>query len=186
MHGNVARIVARSSHPNPEGDGNPDRGSEVQGEPAVPPLEWMADDSTTVPASREPWGPDAASSPLTYWHWRGQRRLSAVGGTDGELPADAPTLSIVVTVQGSRLPELRQCLSSVVDQTYARWELWLCDAGADHAWLGGGPAVSYGCPAWWDGSRFAGSRDHPAPGSWSVGGHQPCAGQGDWRVRRPT
>ena len=113
-----------------------DRGSGDQGEPVVPPLEWMSgwmeDQPATVPGSRQPWGPDAASSPLTYWHWREQRRLaSAAAGMGGELQEGAPTLSIVVPVRQPALPWLRQCLRSVVDQTYVGWELWLCDAGSE-------------------------------------------------------
>ncbi len=42
-----------------------------------------------------------------------------------------PLLSIVVPVYRPSLWYFRECIQSVIDQTYRNWELCLCDDGSD-------------------------------------------------------
>lgn len=98
-------------------------------EPAFPPLAWMdRPDESRIAA--ESWGPDAASSPLTYWHWRGVRRPSREAATRRPTAAGPPMLSVVMPV-GEQPPEhIRQSVYSVLDQTYTHWELCVSEYGA--------------------------------------------------------
>jgi GT2 family glycosyltransferase len=125
VHGNVARIVSSLSHPGRDrGAATTDRVAPVS-EPIVPPLAWME----IVPSPGDSWGPDAASSPLTYWHWRELIRVADQDRSRPAVPKGAPTLSVVVVVGSVPLEHLAQCVESVMDQTYPDWELRLCIEG---------------------------------------------------------
>ncbi len=82
-----------------------------------------------------PWDVDAASSPPSYWHWLHLRRLYRIEHadilTEGDLPTDGPLLSVVVPVYRPPVWYLRACVTSVLDQSYQRWELCLCDDGSN-------------------------------------------------------
>ena len=83
---------------------------------------------------RPVWGRDAASFPPDYWHWNHLRALASGDSArraDGPLPVDGPLLSIVVPVYRPALWYFRECVLSVLDQTYQRWELCLCDDGSE-------------------------------------------------------
>jgi O-antigen biosynthesis protein len=82
---------------------------------------------------------DAASFAPDYWHWNHLRQIAATesGGeqADGRLPTEGPLLSIVVPVFRPALWYFRECVLSVLDQSYSNWELCLCDDGSDDAEL---------------------------------------------------
>ncbi len=106
---------------------------------AVRALEWMADRLAVAelpeepPAKEElPWGAHAALFAPAYWHWlflHTQRRAESLDLR--ELPTDGPLLSIVVPVYRPALWYFRECVQSVIAQTYRNWELCLCDDGSD-------------------------------------------------------
>ena len=82
---------------------------------------------------------DAASFPPDYWRWR---KLWQVRRTERpeefplpELSGLGPLLSIVVPVYRPSLWYFRECVQSIIDQTYTNWELCLCDDGSDDAVL---------------------------------------------------
>jgi GT2 family glycosyltransferase len=81
------------------------------------------------------WGIDAASSPPEYWHWIYLRNLERLKLGDerptDDLPTDGPLMSIVVPVYRPYLWYFRECVQSVVSQSYQNWELCLCDDGSE-------------------------------------------------------
>jgi len=123
-------------------DGNP----ELESVEGVPPwlavaLGWMADRLTTALLPGEgpteadlPWGVDAGSSPADYWHWLHLRKAYRAEHGDAlpelSLPTAGPLLSIVVPVYRPSLWYFRECVQSVLDQSYQNWELCLCDDGS--------------------------------------------------------
>jgi GT2 family glycosyltransferase len=113
------------SHSGRDFDEAPDRAVPVA-EPEVPPLAWMEAGAS----STEAWGPDAASSPLAYWHWRELCRLADQEHLRPAVPGGAPKLSVLVAATSGSPQHLAQCVQSVVDQTYPNWELWLCSEGS--------------------------------------------------------
>lgn len=78
---------------------------------------------------------DAASFPPDYWHWNHLRAREGIDGPGGPagapLPTTGPLLSIVVPVYRPALWYFRECVVSVIHQTYLDWELCLCDDGSD-------------------------------------------------------
>ena len=105
-------------------------------------LGWMTDQlahAMSAPEAPAPvegaWGHDAGSYPPEYWHWLHLRRLEGLDRSpaagDGPLPTVGPLLSIVVPVFRPSLWYFRECVLSVVNQSYQRWELCLCDDGSD-------------------------------------------------------
>jgi O-antigen biosynthesis protein len=122
----------------PEGDKS--RSPEV--DPLVVVLGWMTDRAAeALPQPDEPspaqlsWGVDAGSFPPAYWHWLHLNRLHRLEQPDevpiAELPTDGPLLSIVVPVYRPSLWYFEECVRSVIGQTYAGWELCLCDDGSN-------------------------------------------------------
>jgi GT2 family glycosyltransferase len=110
-------------------------------DPLIETLGWMTEKlvdvlpEVEVPSSVElEWGVDAGSFPPNYWHWLHVRELDrlATGRSDPqpELPTDGPLMSIVVPVYRPSLWYFRECVQSVLAQTYPRWELCLCDDGS--------------------------------------------------------
>lgn len=78
-----------------------------------------------------PWGNDAAAHPPDYWHWIHLRRLRAAqGSARAARPVDGPVLSVVVPVHRPAHWFFVECVRSVLAQTYANWELCLCDDGS--------------------------------------------------------
>ena len=102
-------------------------------------LDWLAERfAESVPEPERPekevqeWGAHAALFAPAYWHWlhlHAQRRAEALDLRD--LPTDGPLLSIVVPVYRPKLWYFRECVRSVIAQTYGNWELCLCDDGSD-------------------------------------------------------
>ena len=124
------------------------RGWDAGGEPTtggglVPALAWVTERlaeaelqlPTVVEKVEEVALTDAASFPPDYWKWKSQwvehRRANPDKYPPLEPPEDGPTLSIVVPVYRPSLWYFRECVQSVIDQTYANWELCLCDDGSD-------------------------------------------------------
>jgi GT2 family glycosyltransferase len=106
-------------------------------------LGWMADrlaETLLLPRpakeddEEEEWGVDAASFAPDYWNWQHQWHLYRIDHADTlppeDLPVDGPLLSIVVPVYRPSLWYFRECVQSVIDQTYRNWELCLCDDGS--------------------------------------------------------
>jgi len=104
-------------------------------------LAWMSERLAIAEADTPPdeeevpgWGKEASAFPPEYWHWiheRNQDRLQrGVEEADG-LPTSGPLLSIVVPVYRPALWYFRECVQSVIDQTYQSWELCLCDDGSE-------------------------------------------------------
>ena len=79
------------------------------------------------------WGPDASESPTDYWRWKHLVHLDRIekGVPPEPLPTDGPLLSIVVPVYRPSIWYFEECVLSVINQTYQRWELCLCDDGSD-------------------------------------------------------
>ncbi len=103
----------------------------MAGEPDLPPLPWMVGPSS-VPFAGDPWGPDAASSALTYWHWRELRRQAAAQRGRPRSSGRAPTLSVVTPVAPPVSAHLRQTVRSLISQTSPNWELVLCETESVH------------------------------------------------------
>jgi GT2 family glycosyltransferase len=80
------------------------------------------------------WDIDAASFPPDYWHWlylKEQYQAKHADPLPGRrLPTTGPLLSVVVPVFRPALWYFRECVLSVIDQTYEAWELCLCDDGS--------------------------------------------------------
>jgi O-antigen biosynthesis protein len=109
-------------------------------------LGWMADRTAEI-LRRPPvtqtveeedgellWGKDAASFPPAYWHWQHEwnvYRNEHIDISQDEAPAGpGPLLSIVVPVYRPALWYFRECVRSVIEQSYPNWELCLCDDGS--------------------------------------------------------
>jgi GT2 family glycosyltransferase len=69
--------------------------------------------------------------------WRQHAVDHPEGPAAAVLPTDGPLLSIVVPVYRPSLWYFEECVQSVIDQTYQRWELCLCDDGSDDGELTG-------------------------------------------------
>jgi GT2 family glycosyltransferase len=119
----------------------PDDVTDTRSEPPLAAaLGWMADrlaraeaepPAPVVPAFE--WGRDAGAYPPDYWHWLhlwDLERLTDPDLTSTPVPTDGPLLSIVVPVYRPSIWYFLECVRSVVDQTYQRWELCLCDDGS--------------------------------------------------------
>lgn len=78
------------------------------------------------------WGANAAIDTGAYRRWRRaeQARTSTVS-----VPADGPTISVLVPVYRPALWYFRSCVESVLAQHYGAWELCLCDDASDDAEL---------------------------------------------------
>jgi GT2 family glycosyltransferase len=108
-----------------------------------PALDWMSDrlarallqPPTVVEEEEEERMVDAASFPPEYWHWKHLWELYRKEHPEMIQPtvasAEGPLLSIVVPVYRPSLWYFRECVQSVIDQTYGSWELCLCDDGSD-------------------------------------------------------
>jgi len=109
----------------------------------VPALAWMSErlaEAESRPPEVleeeevEPPPSDAASFPPAYWHWKHlwqQYRLAHPAEYPPLGPLeDGPLLSIVIPVYRPSLWYFRECVQSVIDQTYPKWELCLCDDGS--------------------------------------------------------
>jgi O-antigen biosynthesis protein len=107
-------------------------------------LEWMSDRLAELAPPDEtddrhhlPWGLNAALHAPTYWHWLHLRsQMSAERSGGRTLPTEGPLMSIVVPVYRPSHWYFRECIQAVLNQTYQRWELCLCDDGS------GDPALS--------------------------------------------
>jgi GT2 family glycosyltransferase len=81
------------------------------------------------------WGKDAASFPPDYWHWIHLRHQYSIDHPDEHevvpLPTTGPLLSVVVPVYRPSTWYFRECVHSVIAQSYQNWELCLCDDGSD-------------------------------------------------------
>jgi len=75
------------------------------------------------------YGPDATANPDRYARWFHHRYGP---GGEGAIapPATGPLLSVVVPIFQPDLALLDRCFASVFSQSYARWELCLCDDGS--------------------------------------------------------
>lgn len=98
-------------------------------------LAWMADGLVTAAdaGGKEPvplpWGHDASARSTDYWHWLHlweQDRVHRPGPVD-DLPTSGPLLSVVVPIYRPSLWYFRECVRSVMAQTYQDWQLCLCD-----------------------------------------------------------
>ena len=103
-------------------------------------LGWFADRILETQDEREDerieptWGPDATGFPPAYWHWTQTWRQFRETHHDpgaGPLPMRGPVLSLVVPVYRPMIWYFRECVESVLAQTYQDWELCLCDDGSD-------------------------------------------------------
>ncbi|MGO8872477.1 MAG: glycosyltransferase family 2 protein [Acidimicrobiales bacterium] len=105
-------------------------------------LGWMADrlvDALPTPDGGDEltlaWGRHAGAVPSDYWHWLHLWRVYRAERADllppRDLPTDGPLFSIVVPVYRPSLWYFRECVLSVLAQSYSRWELCLCDDGSD-------------------------------------------------------
>jgi len=135
------------------GPGAPDHGVRDAGadehgadEPAlVNALAWMADQlATAVEAGDgnevEPpeWGHEASARATDYWHWLHlweQERAGRPELAEAVLPTTGPLLSVVVPVYRPSIWYFRECVRSVMAQTYENWQLCLCDDGSDEPLL---------------------------------------------------
>lgn len=104
--------------------------------PPVPPNEEQlvkAEEKLKKMRSESEWGPDAASSPTHYWHWKHLWHVDRQerDGARQELPVDGALLSIVVPVYRPSLWYFEECVLSVINQSYQNWELCLCDDGSE-------------------------------------------------------
>ncbi len=72
-----------------------------------------------------------------YWHWLHLWDMHCADSNDGNAPlaSNGPLLSVVVPVYRPLLWYLRDCILSVVGQSYENWELCLCDDGSSDAEL---------------------------------------------------
>ncbi len=77
---------------------------------------------------RLPWGRHAAEHPPEYWHWLHLHELRQAPPVD--LPTSGPLISVVVPVYRPSHWYFRECVQSVMHQTYGNWELCLCDDGS--------------------------------------------------------
>lgn len=125
-------------------------GPDTSADELVAALEWMSDrlarsidgsdesDRSEAEDDAIPWGIDAGSFPPEYWHWLHLHSMqrSATGEGDAlRLPTDGPLVSVVVPVYRPALWYFRECVQSVVAQTYQNWELCLCDDASGDAEL---------------------------------------------------
>jgi GT2 family glycosyltransferase len=79
------------------------------------------------------WALDATAFPPSYWHWIHtwrQFRDEHPEASGGPLPTRGPVLSLVVPVYRPMVWYFRECVQSVLAQTYQDWELCLCDDGS--------------------------------------------------------
>jgi GT2 family glycosyltransferase len=110
-------------------------------------LGWLADrlvEALPQPGVADedlPWDVDAGSSPPNYWHWlhlrRAYRTEHADALPDPPLPIDGPRLSVVAPVYRPSTWYFRECVASVLNQSYRHWELCLCDDGSQDPELTG-------------------------------------------------
>ena len=157
------------------------------GERLASAIGWLADrvveataDSGDDAGSGLSWDKDAGSFPPAYWHWihLWNRYWAEHPESDTRrgLPTRGPVLSIVVPVYRPALWYFRECVQSVIDQTYQDWELCLCDDGSGDPELSGAMADL----------RRPGPADH-RPGARCQPGdlprHQPGPVGGHRRVR---
>ena len=110
--------------------------------PLVEALGWLAERlvETTIEPEAEPapsgqdWGLGGGWFAPSYWHWIHQWDLARTGDADTLPPvataSEGPLLSVVVPVYKPRLWYFRECVASVIRQTYGNWELCLCDDGS--------------------------------------------------------
>ena len=102
-------------------------------------LGWMSDrlaeSAPTLDLGEEeplPWGPDAGAFAPAYWHWLHLHEKRRSESEElRQLPTAGPLLSVVVPVYRPALWYFRECVQSVIDQTYRNWELCLCDDGSE-------------------------------------------------------
>lgn len=101
-----------------------DRLAEAEGRPPVV----VEEDDEESPLT------DAASFPPAYWHWKHlwlERRNSHPEEFPPPAPVDdGPLLSVVIPVYRPSIWYFRECVQSVINQTYPHWELCLCDDGS--------------------------------------------------------
>ncbi|HEV3282083.1 MAG TPA: glycosyltransferase family 2 protein [Acidimicrobiales bacterium] len=110
-------------------------------------LEWLADRLVEAIPQPEvvpedlPWDVDAGSSPPSYWHWLHLRRAYRTAHADAlpeaHLPIDGPLLSVVAPIYRPPTWYFRECVASVLNQSYQHWELCLCDDGSEDPELTG-------------------------------------------------
>ena len=78
-----------------------------------------------------PWSRDAGSDATAYQYWLRDRADKGGQTRTVDSIADGPLISVVVPVYRPQMWFLRACVESVTSQTYANWELCLCDDGSN-------------------------------------------------------
>ncbi|MGH9028712.1 MAG: glycosyltransferase, partial [Acidimicrobiales bacterium] len=73
------------------------------------------------------WAGDASSEPIAYRYW--VKDLES--RTSCTAPREGPLISIVVPVYRPEVWYFRECVQSVLNQTYQHWELCMCDDGSE-------------------------------------------------------
>jgi GT2 family glycosyltransferase len=112
----------------------------------TPALAWLAERLVEATLPEEPgeppepdWGVGGGWFPPSYWHWIHEWELYRATHADElavvETPVSGPLLSVVVPVYRPLLWYFRECVLSVIRQTYGNWELCLCDDGSGDAAL---------------------------------------------------
>ena len=98
-------------------------------------LAWMADGLAAAADVGEErpapsiWGHSASDRSTDYWHWLHlweQEEVHRPAPVD-DLPTTGPMLSVVVPVYRPSIWYFRECVRSVMAQSYQDWQLCLCD-----------------------------------------------------------
>jgi len=112
------------------GEGVPEALVSALGHVALRLAEETLPDEVSEP-DRLAWGRHAALYPPEYWHWLHLHQLQKADRVDlRTLPTRGPLISVVVPVFRPSHWYFRECVQSVVRQTYRSWELCLCDDGS--------------------------------------------------------
>jgi O-antigen biosynthesis protein len=93
----------------------------------IPQCEWVAHKG-----SEYEYPQPATAQHVLYRHWYRLPERPHAGRTEAiALPTDGPRVSVVVPVFRTEPWLLRECVESVLAQTYRSWELCLCNDGSD-------------------------------------------------------
>jgi GT2 family glycosyltransferase len=131
--------TSHTSTSNAPGDAASYRVTESTDDSVIGALGWLVDrlveteviSERPVPEEQD-WSVGGGWFTPAYWHWL---HLWDVHRNDSnekstELVSQGPLLTIVVPVYKPLLWYLRECILSVVGQSYGNWELCLCDDGS--------------------------------------------------------
>ncbi len=105
-------------------------------------LGWLTDqlaeartEQAPVALPEQDWSVGGGWSSTSYWHWLHSwdryRAEHADEVLELQVPSEGPLVSIVVPVYKPLLWYFRECVLSVLEQTYRNWELCLCDDGSE-------------------------------------------------------